>query len=82
MNIYIPQIESPVFSYPLLAATVDNIDKDMLDWTDPEHVSFVAQIREIWQLMNAMSCCVAHLAISSILSSPTPSMTSLKMRKL
>lgn len=36
-NIYIPQVESPVFSYPLLACTVDDIDPDMLDWTDPEH---------------------------------------------
>ena len=30
-------VESPVFSYPLLACTVDEMDKDMLDWTDPEH---------------------------------------------
>lgn len=30
-------VESPVFSYPLLACTVDDMDKDMLDWTDPEH---------------------------------------------
>jgi len=30
-------VESPVFSYPLLACTVDNIDKELLDWTDPEH---------------------------------------------
>lgn len=37
MNIYIPQVESPVFSYPLLACEVDGIDKDMLDWTDPDH---------------------------------------------
>jgi hypothetical protein len=37
MNLYIPQVESPVFSYPLLACCVENIDEDMLDWTDPEH---------------------------------------------
>ena len=37
MNLYIPQVESSLFSYPLLACNVDDIDKDMLDWTDPEH---------------------------------------------
>lgn len=26
-----------VFSYPLLACEIDDIDKEMLDWTDPEH---------------------------------------------
>jgi hypothetical protein len=31
---YVPQVESPVFSYPLLACNVDGIDKDLLDWTD------------------------------------------------
>ena len=37
VNLYIPQVESPVFSYPLLACSIDNIDVEMLDWTDPEH---------------------------------------------
>ena len=37
MNLYIPQVESRVFSYPLLVCNVDNIDMEMLDWTDPEH---------------------------------------------
>lgn len=36
INSYIPQINSPVFSYPLLACNIDNIDKDLLDWTDPD----------------------------------------------
>jgi hypothetical protein len=33
---YIPQVESPVFSFPLLACNIDGIDKGLLDWTDPD----------------------------------------------
>jgi hypothetical protein len=33
---YIPEVASPVFSYPLLACNVDNIDKELLEWTDPD----------------------------------------------
>jgi hypothetical protein len=33
---YIPQIESSVFSYPLLACNLDAIDRKLLGWTDPE----------------------------------------------
>lgn len=36
MNSYVPEISSPVFAYPLLAANIDNIDTDLLDWTDPD----------------------------------------------
>lgn len=33
---YVPQVESVVFSYPLLACNVDKVDKELLDWTDPD----------------------------------------------
>jgi hypothetical protein len=33
---YVPQVESSVFSYPLLAANIDHIDSDLLDWNDPD----------------------------------------------
>lgn len=33
---YVPQIESSVFSYPLLAANIDKIDSELLDWNDPD----------------------------------------------
>lgn len=33
---YVPEVQSAVFSYPLLACNVDNIDKDLLEWTDPD----------------------------------------------
>ena len=36
INSYVPEVESPVFSYPLLACHIDNIDKDLLEWTDPD----------------------------------------------
>jgi hypothetical protein len=36
MNSYVPQISSPVFSYPLLASNIDNFDIGLLDWTDPD----------------------------------------------
>jgi hypothetical protein len=30
---YIPEVGSPVFSYPLLACNIDHIDKELLAWT-------------------------------------------------
>ena len=36
INSYVPEVESPVFSYPLLACNIDNIDADLLEWTDPD----------------------------------------------
>jgi len=41
INTYVPQVQSEVYSYPLLACHVDDIDKDLLDWTDPDHPDFV-----------------------------------------
>jgi hypothetical protein len=35
MSSYVPQVESTVYSYPLLACNVDAIDHDLLEWTDP-----------------------------------------------
>ena len=36
INTYIPQVESTIYSYPLLACNVDTIDADLLEWTDPD----------------------------------------------
>jgi hypothetical protein len=36
INTYVPEVESPVFSYPLLACSIDSIDKSLLEWTDPD----------------------------------------------
>lgn len=36
INTYIPQIDSPVFSYPLLACSIEGIDEDLFDWTDSD----------------------------------------------
>ena len=33
---YIPEVESPIFPYPLLACNIDNTDSDLLAWTDPD----------------------------------------------
>lgn len=33
---YIPQVESPLFSYPLLACDTDEIDEELYDWEDPD----------------------------------------------
>lgn len=31
---YIPQVVSPIFSFPLLACNTDNIDEELYDWAD------------------------------------------------
>lgn len=36
ISAYVPQVESPVYSYPLLACNIDGIDPELLDWTDPD----------------------------------------------
>jgi hypothetical protein len=36
ISTFIPQIESTIYSYPLLACNVDNLDVDLLEWTDPD----------------------------------------------
>lgn len=36
INAYVPEVESPVFSYPLLACSVESLDKELLEWTDPD----------------------------------------------
>jgi hypothetical protein len=36
MNTYIPQVRSPVFSYPLLATNITGLDTGLLEWTDPD----------------------------------------------
>ena len=41
ISTYVPQVSSPVFSYPLLAADISGIDTDLLDWTDPDRPDFV-----------------------------------------
>lgn len=36
INSYVPQVESPVFSYPLLACKIDGLDVGLLDWADAD----------------------------------------------
>lgn len=36
ISAYVPQVESTVFSYPLLACSISGIGEDLLDWTDPD----------------------------------------------
>lgn len=36
INSYVPEVTSPVFSYPLLACNIDRIDSSLLEWTDPD----------------------------------------------
>eukprot|EP00934_Nitzschia_sp_Nitz4_P002286 Nitzschia sp. Nitz4//scaffold23_size168460//33505//37330//NITZ4_002208-RA/size168460-snap-gene-0.152-mRNA-1//-1//CDS//3329543602//2286//frame0 len=33
---YIPQVRSPIFSYPLIACKCDKIGEQLFDWTDPD----------------------------------------------
>lgn len=33
---YIPQVASPLFSYPLLACNTESIDEELYDWVDPD----------------------------------------------
>lgn len=36
INSYVPEVKSPVFSFPLLASNIDRIDTNLLEWTDPD----------------------------------------------
>uniref|UniRef100_A0A7S2YHU2 CSC1/OSCA1-like cytosolic domain-containing protein n=1 Tax=Entomoneis paludosa TaxID=265537 RepID=A0A7S2YHU2_9STRA len=36
ISAYVPQVESNLFSYPLVACEVDEIDPNLFDWTDPD----------------------------------------------
>jgi len=36
ISAYIPQVSSTIFSFPLLACPVDNLDPELYDWTDPD----------------------------------------------
>jgi hypothetical protein len=36
MSAFVPQVASKVFAYPLLACNIDNIDEELMDWTDPD----------------------------------------------
>jgi hypothetical protein len=36
ISAYIPQVESTVFSYPLLACNVDSLDEELFEWNDPD----------------------------------------------
>ena len=36
ISAFIPQVQSDVFSYPLLAFASEGIDSDLYDWTDPD----------------------------------------------
>jgi hypothetical protein len=36
INSYVPEVKSAVFSYPLLACSIDRIDTGLLEWTDPD----------------------------------------------
>jgi len=36
ISAYIPQVNSSVFAYPLVACNADNIDDSLFDWDDPE----------------------------------------------
>lgn len=41
ISTYVPEVQSKVFSYPLLACNFDGIDEDLLDWADPDRpISF------------------------------------------
>ena len=40
ISTYVPQVESKVFSYPLLACSIDGIDTDLMDWQDPDRPDF------------------------------------------
>lgn len=33
---YVPEVSSPVYSYPLVACNIDNLDKGLMGWTDPD----------------------------------------------
>ena len=36
ISAYVPQVSSTSYSYPLLACSVDGIDPELFDWTDPD----------------------------------------------
>jgi hypothetical protein len=36
ISAYVPQVSSPMYSYPLLACDTNGVDPDLFDWTDPD----------------------------------------------
>lgn len=54
-SVYVPQVASPVYAYPLLACNIDGIDPELLDWTDPDRpYSFYDLTKDAEVLLSGM----------------------------
>lgn len=52
---YIPQVHSPLFSYPLLACDSDKIDEELYEWNDPDRsFSFYDLTKDAKKLLAGM----------------------------
>jgi len=70
---YIPSVESTVFSYPLLACRIDDIDDDLLDWTDPDRPhSFYDITKDAEALLNGTVDLTTKVVFSQVAHWPPP----------
>jgi len=52
ISAYIPQVNSTMFPYPLIAADIDGLDEELFDWNDSDHpFSFYDLTRDTEELL-------------------------------
>ena len=71
-SVYVPQVASPVYAYPLLACNIDGIDPELLDWTDPDRpYSFYDLTKDAEVLLKGMDVS-GNVTFSQIAHWPPP----------
>lgn len=71
ISAFVPQVDSTVYSYPLLACDVQGIDPDLFDWTDPDRPhSYYDLTQDACELIGEES--VSDKKVFSILSHMPP----------
>jgi len=65
ISAYIPQVESTMFAYPLLATSCDGIDEELYDWNDPDRpFEFYDLTKDADKLLRGMD--VSHKVVFSL----------------
>jgi hypothetical protein len=78
ISTYVPQVDSPVYAYPLLACNVDGIDPELMDWTDPDRpYSFYDLTKDAEVLLKGMDVS-QKVVFSQIVHWPPPEAASPK----
>jgi len=70
---YIPQVNSPIFSYPLVACSIDNIDDELFDWDDPDRpYEYYDLTKDAKYLMEGLTDVSESVTFSQIAHWPPP----------